>query len=147
MIKRKAEDFCLVTAAALCFSRIIIFSQIMSADCHRLPALLNDRSGIVDKDRLQHMSRLLSINNSFSFLPEHTFFIFCETPKSRTLFKSRACCGQTETQRIQEMHFSLSTEDGLPAGIAPTGHFFAHRPHFVHDLSPSGLNGTPLYSR
>ncbi len=45
-------------------------------------------------------------NSSFSFRPSHTADSFCVKPANIAGFNVRVCCGQTFTQRIQEIQCS-----------------------------------------
>ena len=60
-------------------------------------------------------------------------------------FKPRAFAGQIETQRMQPIHFDLSTERGLEESIAPAGHTLAQAPQFVQVLFALGTIAAPAF--
>lgn len=73
------------------------------------------------------------IISSFSFDTEQAFFSTSETILAMMGFILRALTGQTETQRIQPMHFDLSTVRGFEESIAPAGQTFAHALQLAQD--------------
>lgn len=66
-------------------------------------------------------------------LSSHTGLMQLSKTASNSLFKLRACTGQTATQRIQDIQRSVSVFSGCFIGIACTGHCAAHCPHCIHD--------------
>ena len=79
-----------------------------------------------------------------SFLPRQYFPSRTEETNRMTAGVFLAVRGHTRTQRIQDMHFSLSVADGLSLLMAPAGQFAAQAPHFTHFFPAAGFSGIPL---
>ena len=62
------------------------------------------------------------------FLPEQAFFNINEMAETMAAFTLRADCGHFATQRIQEMHLSLSAFFRFSVLIACAGQFSAQSP-------------------
>ena len=77
-------------------------------------------------------------NSSFAFSCVQDFFNIFAAIAVITGFTSLACTGQRDTQRMQEMHLVLSVVLQLSGGIAPAGHFCAHRPQEVQECFTFG---------
>ena len=86
-------------------------------------------------------------NNSFFLGVPHAFFSFMLPAVRNALLTLLAFRGHTAMQRIQEIHAEVSVFDGSSSVIAPTGHSFAHRPHWIQAFPALGFMGTPPYSR
>lgn len=78
-------------------------------------------------------------NSSFAFSCVQDFFNIFAATAVITGFTSLACTGQRDTQRMQEMHLVLSVVLQLSGGIAPAGHFCAHRPQEVQECFTFGI--------
>ena len=80
--------------------------------------------------------------SSPSFRSVQTFFSIRSAAASMTGLTFRADWGQMATHRMQEIHKSLSVFWGFWESMAPTGHFLAQSPQWLHALS--GLGTIPV---
>lgn len=78
-----------------------------------------------------------------SFRSEHTFFSIRLAAASITGLTFRAEWGQTEIQRMQEIHAFSSTFFGFSLSMACTGYSAAQAPHLVHSFVGLGTMPAP----
>ena len=67
--------------------------------------LIDFGPGSISANRTQNEASVVQINSSQSFLWVQAFFMASEATDTMTPFTFLAECGQTDTQRIQEIHF------------------------------------------